>query len=327
MKTAALGLFARTAPYALGTAGRQRLAILIYHRVLPGRDPLRPGEPTVAEFDWQMALVRKHFNPLPLVEAADRLRDGSLPPRAICVTFDDGYADNEELALPVLQKYAVPATVFVSTGFLNGGRMFNDTVIESIRQCTDETLDLSGIGLERYALRDAPERIAAIDAILTAIKHREPADRSGLVNEIEGRAGQLPRNLMMTDAQVRNLGSSGVSVGAHTVNHPILQSVNSTVAKTEIGDSKATLEALTQRPVDSFAYPNGRPGDDYSILHRDMVEELGFAVAVSTHWGVATPDSDLFQLPRFTPWDRTPARFALRLLLNYRKVDPLQETA
>lgn len=327
MTSAALGLLARAVPIVLGTARCQRLAILIFHRVVPSRDPLRPGEPTVAEFDWQMALVRKHFNPLPLDEAAHRLRERSLPPRAVCVTFDDGYSDNEALALPVLKKYAIPATVFVSTGFLNGGRMFNDTVIESIRQCSDDSLNLADIGLEHYSVRSVSERIAAIEAILTAIKHRDPAERTRLVAAIEARATHLPDDLMMTDTQVRNLEAGGVSVGAHTVNHPILQSVSDSVASDEIRQSKTKLEALLQRPVDSFAYPNGRPGADYSLQHRDIVRDLGFSVAVSTHWGVGTPESDVFQLPRFTPWDRTPARFLLRLLLNYRRVDPLSQDA
>ena len=140
----AMTALGRGLPHLLRTAGKQRLSILIYHRVLQSPDPLRPGEPIVDEFRQRMNLLRRYFNPLPLVEAIDRLQAGELPERAVCVTFDDGYADNESVALPILKKSGIPATVFVATGFLNGGQMWNDTVIESIRTCDER------IGFQRY---------------------------------------------------------------------------------------------------------------------------------------------------------------------------------
>ena len=132
---------------------------------------------------------------------------------------------------------------------------------------------------------------------------------------------------MMTDEQVRNLADNGIYIGAHTINHPILASTDDAQARNEIAGSKRQLEAILQRPVEAFAYPNGKPGPDYGVAHRDMVRELGFSVALSTHWGAAVSASDPLQLPRFTPWDRTEGRFMLRLLLNYRQIDPLVQTA
>jgi len=327
MKRLTLGAAARLAPFLLNTAGKQRLAILIYHRVMPERDPMRPGEPTTIEFDWQMRLLREHFNPLPLSRAVELLGTGELPPRAVCVTFDDGYADNERLALPVLVRHGIPATVFVSTGYLNGGRMFNDTVIETLREVSGQELDLRDLGLGLHSVATPSERLATVDVLLRNIKRRDPAERTELVERVASYARSLPENLMMTDAQVRNLADSGLEVGAHTVSHPILASAQDSVAREEIRAGKAHLEDLLQREIHTFAYPNGKPGDDYERRHRDMVRDLGFRAAVATHWGVATPQSDTFQLPRFTPWDRAPARFALRLLANYRRSDPLTTAA
>jgi len=322
------GALARLAPLLLNTAGKQRLSILIYHRVVAAPDPMRPGEPTAGEFDWQMRLLREHFHPLPLLEAAQRLHSGDLPERAVCVTFDDGYADNEQYAMPVLRRHGVPATVFVSTGFLNGGRMFNDTVIETVRACADEILDLRGEGLDAYAVGTPEQRLRAVERLLADIKRREPGERSALVERLGGAApAPLPDDLMMTDEQVRNLLRNGVDVGAHTVHHPILTSVTDDVAREEIAASKACLEDLLQGEVGAFAYPNGKPGEDYAARHRDMVVAAGFRAAVSTHWGVGTRDSDCFQLPRFTPWDRSPLRFGLRLLYNYRNPDSLPGAA
>lgn len=310
------------APY-VGGKSRRRLSILIYHRILEQPDPLRPDEPTIAQFDWQMRLLRKHFQPLPLVEAARRLRERSLPDRAVCVTFDDGYADNEQFAQPVLSKYGVPATVFVSTGFLNGGRMFNDTVIECVRSWDGALLDLDDLGLGCFRLDSVDDRLGAIAHILETLKYRQPQERDALVAEIERLSANLPTDLMLSDQQICKMASRGVDIGAHTVCHPILARLEKDVAREEIAHSRRYLEELLQRDVAAFAYPNGRPGVDYTEVHRDLVRSLGFTTAVATHRGVATARSDPHQLPRFTPWDRTPARFAMRLLLNYRRIDSL----
>ncbi|MCX2975912.1 polysaccharide deacetylase family protein [Halieaceae bacterium IMCC11814] len=309
-------------PLALGTRGKQRLSILIYHRVVTEFDPMRPAEPTREIFDWQMRLVRQHFHPLSLLEALDKLESGQLPERAICVTFDDGYADNELHAMPILKKYAVPATVFVSPGFLNGGRMWNDSLIEFFRCFRGDSLDLNELGLGRHDTANMDARLASAERVIGEIKYRDPAERVQLVEQIqdwfegEGR----PDDLMMTDAQVRSLASNGISIGAHTVNHPILASVTDEVAHREIQDSKARLEDMLQQSVDVFAYPNGQPGQDYRKEHVAMVKSLGFRAAVSTHWGVSDRENDCYQLPRFTPWDKQPSRFAGRLLLNYREI-------
>jgi hypothetical protein len=89
-------------------------------------------------------------------------------------------------------------------------------------------------------------------------------------------------------------------------------------AREEVVGSKQYLESILGDEVCCFAYPNGRPGIDYRMEHRDIVEIAGFDAAVSTNWGVASSLIDKWQLPRFTPWDRTPLRFMVRLLLNFR---------
>ena len=284
---------------------------------------MRPSEPTLESFDWQMRIMRKHFNPLPLVEAVERLLNGSLPERAVCITFDDGYADNQLHALPVLMRYAIPATVFISTGFLNGGRMWNDSIIEALRSFRDEKLDLRELNLDCYNLDCIEQRLASAESIIGKIKHLDPGVRMDIVHKIAERVTDLPNDIMLTDEQVQSLASNGVTIGAHTVNHPILSSVPDDIARNEISDSKAYLEDLIQDPIAVFAYPNGKPDLDYSAKHSNLVKAMGFKAAVSTHWGVSTSQSDRFQLPRFTPWDKQELKFAIRLLANYRRIDSL----
>jgi len=320
------GLATRVLPRLFNTVNKQRLSILIYHRVLAEHDPLRPDEPTAAQFEWQMRALARDFHPMSLCDAVSALEANTLPERAVCVTFDDGYADNEQVALPLLKKYDIPATVFVSTGFLNGGRMWNDSVIEAVRRHHGKEWDLTNAddALSCYALANDQEKLQAIDAILSSIKHYDLERRANIVSSLVAQIGvSLPNDLMMTDEQVLNLSRSGVEIGAHTVHHPILDSIPNDQAQAEIADSKGYLEHILQHPVHSFAYPNGQPGKDYQSVHRDMVESLGFRVAVSTHWGVSTAESDRFQLPRFTPWDTQEHRFVIRLLANLRQVDPL----
>ncbi len=305
------------------SGARARLSILIYHRVLPADDAFNTWDVTASQFELQMRALAEQFSPLPLSEAVERLAARSLPARAVCVTFDDGYADNAEVALPILRKHRVPATFFIATGYLDGGRMFNDTVTEAIRALTTPTLDLAALGLGTFVLDTMEARRAAIARILPVLKYLPAPEREAHARRLGEMAGISSRSdLMMREAQVRELHSAGMAIGAHTVTHPILLNTAPDAARREIVESGRRLAEILREPVRLFAYPNGKPGVDYGPEHVQMVRDAGFAAAVSTGWGVATEGSGRFQLPRFTPWDRTPGRFALRLIRNIRNADP-----
>lgn len=296
---------------------RARLSTLIYHRVLPRPDPLFPDLPEAAQFEAQMRWVRDWFNVLPLAEAVDRLHRKTLPERALAITFDDGYADNEELAAPILRRLGLTATFFVATDYVDGGLMWNDRVIEALRACRTDEIDLTSLGLGRLEIQTPVSRRQAIDRVLAQIKHLDYAEREAAVAKIVALAGDPPMpRLMMRPEQVVRLQSSGMTVGAHTMSHPILARLDAKSAWAEIGGSRERLEAMLRERVDLFAYPNGVPGRDYTAEHVEMARRCGFKAAVSTAWGVATRESDPYQLPRFTPWDRSRTRFGARLALN-----------
>jgi peptidoglycan/xylan/chitin deacetylase (PgdA/CDA1 family) len=126
---------------------------------------------------------------------------------------------------------------------------------------------------------------------------------------------------MMSSAQVRGLHAAGMTIGAHTVNHPILARVDDARARREIADGRDRLEAIVGAKVALFAYPNGKPDQDYRAEHVAMAKQLGFDAAVSTAWGVATATSDRYQIPRFTPWDRGTLKYAARLAQNIFRPD------
>jgi peptidoglycan/xylan/chitin deacetylase (PgdA/CDA1 family) len=293
------------------------LSILIYHRVLPDRDPLFPGEVDASAFDRHMRLIASFLKVIPLRDAVDCLRRGTLPARAACITFDDGYADNAEVALPILQRYNVPATFFVATGFLNGGRMWNDTVIELVRRAPGPILDLTGIGFGKFEIATPLQRQAAISALLDKLKYLPLESRNLEVNKICAHIPvPLPTDLMMTSDQVRTLHNVGMEIGGHTVSHPILARMDPIGARSEIAAGKDALEKIISAPIRLFAYPNGKPGQDYHSAHVGMVRGIGFEAAVSTAWGAARNGSDLYQLPRFTPWDSSGGKFMLRMTHN-----------
>ena len=296
------------------------LSVLIFHRVRPAIDPLFPGEPDAARFEQQLRWVKDWFRVLPLPEAVKGLREGSLPARPLCITFDDGYADNATLALPILRRLGLTATFFIATGYLNGGRMWNDTIIEAVRAATGPDLNLSDLGLGTFVVEGSAAKRAAIEAILTRLKHLPVAERQRKTDAIADRVGAgLPCDLMLTDRQVRELRDAGMAIGAHTVTHPILAKLDDAPAREEILESKRHLERLLGHPVSLFAYPNGKPVQDYTATHVAMARELGFDAALSTAPGAGRRGCDLFQIPRFTPWDRTSSRYGLRLALNARR--------
>lgn len=299
---------------------RGRLSILILHRVLAQPDPLFPSEIDAARFDAMCGWLKQWFDVLPLDEATHRLRAGSLPARALSITFDDGYADNRDVALPILQRHGLPATFYIATGFLDGGRMWNDTVIEAVRRTDVERIDLAGTAAESVGslpVNDIQRRRHAIDRLLGTIKYLPLDERLECAGEIARRAKvMLPDDLMMRSEQVLELHRAGMQIGAHTVSHPILAKLDPDAARREIASSKETLESLLGERVTLFAYPNGKPGEDYDASSVEAVKALGFSCAVSTAWGAARRDSDPFQIPRFTPWDRSKWRFGARMAGN-----------
>lgn len=295
-----------------------RLSILIYHRVLREPDPLFPDEVDAERFDAQMRLLRRHFSVLTLGRAL-RMRDaGTLPARALTITFDDGYADNAQVALPILQRHGLAATFFVATGFLDGGRMFNDSVIECLRRTTLQHIDLHDLGVPAMPLSTPAERRAAIDALLTRVKYLALAEREAFLARLHQLAGRphLPGDLMMRSGQVVELHRAGMEIGGHTVHHPILRVLPEPDAVAEIARGRERLQAVTDAPVQVFAYPNGQPGKDYGEREVAIVRRQGFLGAVSTRRGTATGASDRFQLPRFTPWDRAPGSWLARLAMS-----------
>ena len=299
---------------------RARLSTLIFHRVTPEVDPMFPGEVDARRFDAICGWLRRWTNVLTLEEAVDRMSDGSLPARAVCITFDDGYADSHDVALPILKSHGLNATFFVASGFIGGGIMWNDRISEAVRLCSSRSLSIpEGLIPERRSLdlSDWVQRRRAVDDLLGALKYLPVAQRMQQSDAIVAASGvRLPADLMMSKSQVAGLVRAGMHVGGHTVNHPILTRIGEETALREMLEGKSALEEMTQQPVRLFAYPNGRPDTDYSLRDVSLAERAGFKAAFCTARGSASKGDDIFQLPRSAPRGATRLRFGVRLALN-----------
>jgi peptidoglycan/xylan/chitin deacetylase (PgdA/CDA1 family) len=256
-------------------------AILLYHRIVaapsdPWRMAVEPGH-----FAQHLELLSSHFHVLSLADLVASIGEKAIAPGALAITFDDGYRDNLLTAKPLLERHGAPATVFVTTGYMNLGRDFWWDKLERLPR--DEDWDDINVGhrlrhRELLAL-DHEKRLALLDAM---------AADAGLAPDDDVRT--------MSAAEVRRLADGGlISIGAHTVTHPVLTRLSPREQLDEMQSSREHLEGLLDRTVDSFSYPYG----DHNRATIACARTAGFACACTSARTALTAASDPFQLPRF----------------------------
>ena len=303
----------------LSPAGRSaRLSTLLFHKVPTRADPLAPDELDLPRFEQILDFVAANANVVPLADAGDALRRGSLPPRAVALTFDDGYAEWIDNVSPALRRRGLPATFFVTTGHLEGAEaLWHERIVAAVRALPARGAALPP-GLGAYTDLDLPGyRERLVTQLQERLKYAPLRQRLDAIEQLEQQACRalvLPPRF--DAASVRTLHSQGFEIGAHTVHHPILNECTAQQAQMEIGASKEALEAIIGGKVLSFAYPNGRPGEDFRAEHVEMVKAAGYRNAVTTSNGVARTGTDRFLLPRFTPWGLSDERIAFQLARN-----------
>lgn len=300
---------------------RAKLLTFFFHRVLEKPDPMIPGEMHAAQFDQALRWIGDQFRVLRPLEACERLTAGTLPARAAIISFDDGYRDNHDVALPLLKRHRMPAAFFVATGYLGDGVQFNDRLTEAVRAHQGDTFDAARLGLGQLPTGDLQARLQTLHRLREGIKYLPLGERSLALERIEAACGvdasrrtRERERIMMTPEEVQALAAVGMEIGGHTVMHPILKSVDDATAFEEISLGRAALSALLPRPPQLFAYPNGKLGTDFEPRHADMARRAGFSYAFSTQRGAADVRTDRMMLPRYMPWDRQALRFKLQAL-------------
>jgi peptidoglycan/xylan/chitin deacetylase (PgdA/CDA1 family) len=312
-KDALAWLFAVTRVSTLGAhlaARSGTLSVLAYHRVFDvGQDEDFPYDrelvsASVAEFAWQMETLRRHFRPLHLGEALRLLEENRpLPPRAVAVTFDDGHRDNYTNAFPVLRKAGVPATVFLSTGYMDQkGTFWFDEVAFRLHRTPRREMEVPALGL-RLALGTPAQRRQATDDVLARLKAVPNADRLAALRELAHESGvdgmeADARSRPLTWEQVREMRDGGVEFGSHTVSHPILSRLGDEELRMELRSSKEELEKQLGRRVECLAYPvGGETAYDERVV--EMARACGYRMALTYVPGVNPwPPGDRYRLRR-----------------------------
>jgi peptidoglycan/xylan/chitin deacetylase (PgdA/CDA1 family)/glycosyltransferase involved in cell wall biosynthesis len=279
------------------------IRILFYHRVSAEAGPpdLRGRRPiTAREFEKHLKHLKRHYRVISLEEAAHALQSGgSLPENAVAITFDDGYRDNYTVALPLLEKYGAPATVFVVTSAIDGKPFWFDEVRRWFEQTQVTTLRLGETG-EEFSLANASARGKALERVLSFLKslrgERLSAVLADLRSDLKIGAESAPAEReTLTWDELRAMASNNrVSIGAHTVTHPILPNLAPDEISREIRESAETITRELNRPVRFFAYPNG----DSNVAARQTVRELKLVGCSTGGGGFNPPGSDLTALSR-----------------------------
>jgi len=297
----------------------------MYHRVTDlTNDPhllaVRPNH-----FAEQMEVIRRYYSPISLRGLVDGVRQGKVPSRAIAVTFDDGYADNLHYAKPILERYEIPATVFVTAGYVGSQREFwwdeldrlllqPGTLPVELRLRFNGTpynwnlCESSDYTQEDYQLyrdwhierkNDPSPRHGLFRMLCKQLSILSAREKRKVIENLisNSNADTTPRSShsILTTDDVNVLSRSGlVEIGAHTMTHPMLASLPLAEQRTEISQSKEGLEAIIERPVTTFAYPHG----SYSRKTVAVLKEAGFSAACSTEKALVWRGSNCLRLPR-----------------------------
>lgn len=316
---------------------RRGNVILMYHRIT--RTNVDPWALCVDpnNFSQQMQALKRIAIPVPLTELPDA--DPQHP--SVAITFDDGYLDNLEIAQPILEQQGIPATIFVSTGYVGKPHGYWWDELEAIflhpgiLPACGLKLSVAGqsynweIDPADLEYRDADcathrgwivwkqppptSRHAVFHAVWSLLREVDTAQRDESICRIRQWAGlsewYAPARCM-TPEELREVSRGALlSVGAHTISHSRLSQLLESSQWTEISESKSILERILGRPVDTFSYPFG-DRSDYTHRTVEAVRAAGYRLACSNFEGTVGPKSDRFQLPRLHVENRNGDDFA-----------------
>jgi len=282
----------------------------MYHRI--SNISVEPNWLAVSpeNFARQLEHIQRNCRPLRLLDLAEALKNNSIPPRSVVVTFDDGYLDNFTEALPLLESFRVPATVFVTAGHIGSPREFWWDELPRLIMLTPNVPPSLSLRIQSqdftWRTASAADRQETHLALLGIMKPLPAQIKDDILNELS-RWAKTERLLreeyrsMKMDELKRFAQSKYIDLGAHTMTHPILPTLSRDLQRSEIVDSRGELEAALGRSISTFAYPNG----DFTDETAQLVDEAGFTAACSTIMGNVRSGDDLFRLRRYAvnDWD------------------------
>jgi peptidoglycan/xylan/chitin deacetylase (PgdA/CDA1 family) len=275
--------------------GSPWITVLAYHRV---GEPSSAG-PFANTFDVRperlesdLAFVKRWFDVIGVDDLIAHRRGGALPPNPVMITFDDGYVDNHDVALPILERAGVKATFFIATSFVDERRLFWwDRISYLVQSSTRDAIAITYP--EPLTLRLGAEREASARLLLDIVKQRYALDLPRFMDGIAEAAGvalgreeerRLADRVLMTWEQVRDLRARGMDVQSHSSAHRVLQTVPLAELARDLTGAREKLEAVLGEPVRTIAYPVGPSiADDPAI--RAVVRAAGYDIGFSYRTG------------------------------------------
>jgi peptidoglycan/xylan/chitin deacetylase (PgdA/CDA1 family) len=287
---------------------KSNVAILIYHRVCPKKDEWSLESLSPESFEKQMKYFAQNYEILSLDQLVESIKAGkSFPEKAVVITFDDGYKDNYLYAYPVLRKYNLPATIFITTGYIGGSEPFWwDKVAYIIAKTSIKELDLKDLG--DYSILSKIDKTRANLIICDKLKKLPDIKRISVIEKLLGICQvdipyDLGKNLILSWKEIEEMDNTGIAFGAHSVNHPILTNMPLEKSKIEIVQSKKDIEEKLGKKVTAFSYPNG----NFNAEIVELIRKSGFTCAVSVYPDVPprliTKKDSVFSLSRIGTYE------------------------
>jgi len=270
-----------------------------------------------SEFDAQMRYVKKHYRVVSLEQLCRELREVPLVEPTIAVTFDDGYRDLYTHAFPALQKYEIPATIYLIGRCMETGEApWYDRIFVALKNAPGDTLEVELDCPRRFELGPARARLYAAWQIVCYLRSISERSRRAWCARFEQTVGVRHAELeerMLNWEQVREMHKGGVSFGAHTMSHPAVSQLDPSEFDEELLRSKRLLEERLGVPVFDFAYPFGKPADQSSVAE-EFLAHSGYRSAVTTVEGYNLSTTNPFRLRRIQIDENdSMASFALNL--------------
>jgi peptidoglycan/xylan/chitin deacetylase (PgdA/CDA1 family) len=284
---------------------RRHPRILMYHRINDGSSA---EGISVDSLRWQLKQIKENFRVLPLDEMVEASTQNSLPDNAVALTFDDGYRDFYDHAYPLLKEFELPATLFLTTGFVNGDLwLWPDKIKYILSKTKHDFLDIEEI---RTPLRSEFEDYHAWNELGDICLNLTNAEKFLLIERLahklnvklpdkapegyEGLSWQLVREM---------LKNSQLSLGSHSVSHPVMTRLGDDELNYELLASKETIELETGMVVKAFCYPNGQPADINDETRR-AVQSTGYAYALAAYQ-TRQPLRDRWAIARYSGASKT----------------------
>ncbi len=297
-----------------------KFLILCYHRVGTEGIPYYCTLPT-PQFEMQMKFLREHFRVVSLGQLCDELRKPSSSGNAVAVTFDDGYSDLHTHALPVLRKYEIPATVYLTADCIESGEVaWYDKIFLALQVAPAGPIDVPIRGAGRIELGSPQQRIAVGSQIVSILRQTPVLERNRFCADFERQVSLPTEKLagrMLTWKQIHEMRSAGIFFGSHTLSHPALSQLEAEDVERELRKSKSLLESRLREPVLDFAFPFGKP-QDCGPIAEVAAARCGYRSAVTTTWGINRPGSNMHNLRRVQLGDeRVAAKFGLQIQMTF----------